>query len=344
MIVAIALCDFSQESMNQSQQATQENKSKKNEDQVEVQNEETPKIKEDSENNNSQQSIKLIETQGKDEKVSEPCQNDQENKEQDNQNDIDQNKQSQKDISGENQKESQSDEQQQEADQQGQLAKQNQTNQQNETQQQDNQTQQMQYLSFKKDDRIIVKYQHPNGWWWGCLLGIRDPKDGYFPSSYVKFSHQIGDDFDDSEKQIDEQEIENMGWSEYAQYAKKNAFDQEVDQQYEKFINESVDKKEQDLQKYLNPGIKGYKKVKIDPSQQDSYKNIQGSYFNQEGDAVYIPIKSQDPLDRAYRQLNHYFNYDSWNDQMNQQRQSKSKPNPNRKKEKNENKFLQKIK
>ncbi|EAS06946.1 SH3 domain protein (macronuclear) [Tetrahymena thermophila SB210] len=343
MIVAIALCDFSQEIMNYSQKASQENKSQKTEDQMKAQNEDSPKIKEDSENNSQQQSIKLDETQGKDEKANEQNENNKEKKEQDNLNSIEQNKQSQNDTP--DLKEAQNDEQKKDVDQQSQNEQQNQTKQeQNETQQQDNQTQQMQYLSFKKDDRIIVKYQHPNGWWWGCQLGIRDPKDGYFPSSYVKFSHQIGDDFDDSEKQIGEHEIENMGWNEYAQYAKKNAFDQEVDQQYEKFINESVDKKEQDLQKYLNPGIKGYKKVKIDPSQQDSYKNIQGSYFSQEGDAVYIPIKSQDPLDRAYRQLNHYFNYDSWNDQMNQQRQSKSKPNPNKKKEKNENKFLQKIK
>ncbi|KAL4469850.1 hypothetical protein ABPG72_013593 [Tetrahymena utriculariae] len=309
---------------------------------MKVQNEDQPKIKEDSDNNMQQQSIKLDEIQAKDQNIS---QKDKEKNEQDNQNGVDQNKQAQKDTPDQNLQEVKGDDQQKDTDQQSQIAQQDQTKpKQNQTQQQDNQTQQMQYLSFKKDDRIVVKYQHPNGWWWGCQLGIRDPKDGYFPSSYVKFSHKIGDDLDENEKQVDEQEIENMGWNDYAQYVKKNAFDQEVDQQYEKFINESVDKKEQDLQKYLNPGIKGYKKVKIDPSQQDSYKNIQGSYFSQEGDAVYIPIKSQDPLDRAYRQLNHYFNYDSWNDQMNQQRQCKSKPNPNKKKEKNENKFLQKIK
>ncbi len=44
--------------------------------------------------------------------------------------------------------------------------------------------------------------------------------------------------------------------------------------------------------------------------------------------------RDHDPVSKANRQLEHYFDYDSWNDQMNKRRPKKGRPNPNKKKNK----------
>lgn len=78
--------------------------------------------------------------------------------------------------------------------------------------------------------------------------------------------------------------------------------------------NNKLDPKEPELEF----GIKGYKKIKIDI---DNKKHILKNPFiiYEEGnDYAYLPIKDQDQTAKAYRQMGYYFNYDQWNDKMNE--------------------------
>lgn len=45
-------------------------------------------------------------------------------------------------------------------------------------------------------------------------------------------------------------------------------------------------------------------------------------------------FKDQEPVTKANRQLDHYFDYDGWNEKMNSRPPKKSKPNPKKKRNK----------
>lgn len=57
-----------------------------------------------------------------------------------------------------------------------------------------------------------------------------------------------------------------MDWKQYAEYVKDKAKSEDISEQYDKFITDTAEGKNRNLEIFLNPGIKGYKKVKIDPA------------------------------------------------------------------------------
>ncbi|KRX07122.1 Src homology-3 domain [Pseudocohnilembus persalinus] len=80
-------------------------------------------------------------------------------------------------------------------------------------------------------------------------------------------------------------------------------------------------------------GVSGYKKIKITAENKESLVNNPQIRFDDIGEYAYVSVKDQSLVSKAYRQMNHYFDYDKWNDQMNQQKQKKGKPDPNKKKD-----------
>jgi len=74
----------------------------------------------------------------------------------------------------------------------------------------------------------------------------------------------------------------------------------------------------------------GYKKIKIHESRSHSVNsNKQGKVLTQT-----VAVKDQSPLSKAYRLLNHYFDYDKWVQEKNLQPAPKAKPDPSKKKAK----------
>lgn len=87
-------------------------------------------------------------------------------------------------------------------------------------------------------------------------------------------------------------------------------------------------------------GILGYKKIKLTDQNSSILANPQIKYADGE-EFAYIPIKSQTPLEKGYRQLNHYFDYDKWVEEMNQNGpKKKSRPDASKKRDKQSKKNL----
>ena len=53
-----------------------------------------------------------------------------------------------------------------------------------------NKNEEIKYLKFAKDDKILTKQVFENGWNFGCVIGDSinpdHAEEGFFPSNYVK--------------------------------------------------------------------------------------------------------------------------------------------------------------
>lgn len=82
-----------------------------------------------------------------------------------------------------------------------------------------------------------------------------------------------------------------MDWNEYAILLKQQAKETDLNDDTRQKL-EDLDDRDILKEGHLKPGIKGYKRVKVDPEKEQNFKGIPGAFFNKEGDTVFIPIKS----------------------------------------------------
>jgi len=193
------------------------------------------------------------------------------------------------------------------------------------------QSQQTQYLFFEPDEFIITTYMNETGWWYGYKdLGDTSTNQqnmGYFPSNYV----QVIEEYDQNSyvnagEALKEQANldEAFTWNDYAKYSYLDDTKILVEERTKKLLDFRAPENRN------SDGIMGYKKIKVHESRSHAINPAKG------GKVVtsQIAVKDQSPVSKAYRQINHYFDYDAWIEERNNNPAPKAKADPAKKKKK----------
>lgn len=218
------------------------------------------------------------------------------------------------------------------------------------------------YISFFKDDLIKVLADGGNGWWYGHIVEDMESlhndaciQKGFFPSTFVQQlkSMDIPDEpsqtqsaylsmqsiileepetiYTQDEQVYDPQDIE------YSSYAKMftdrdTLTIQHREQMRHTMKNQApVETKEDKITKEI---INSYKKFGIDNANPTrAIMRRTGANVGQASQLI-GRYRDNDQGSKATRQLEHFFDYDAWNDQMNANKPKKSKPNLKKKRNK----------
>jgi len=190
-------------------------------------------------------------------------------------------------------------------------------------------TQDTQYLFFDADEFLITTYQNESGWW----CGYKDTGDGgsaqnlgYFPSNFVQVIevYEVPTIVNAEGTEENANMDEAFTWNDYAKYSYLND-DQILVQERTKTLNDFRAPEHRNQE-----GILGYKKIKIHESRSHALNPAKGGKVI----TSQVAIKDQSPVSKAYRQMNHYFDYDAWIEQRNMNPQAKAKADPSKKKTK----------
>lgn len=231
---------------------------------------------------------------------------------------------------------------------------------------------QVKYLFFKKDDLIKATYNAGNGWSYGGIVENfvdmnKIPRiQGFFPITYVQMLSSGEQGEDDSKNATDQLTPEQQQAAKYEEILQKRQKDLEKIASFSEqqqtfdphdsyasfamgsFGNEealTIEYRRKLLARQLNePSEKAGVTPKPDDHRHSSGSNPRGGFGgggfgNKTGNSVQNQKKAvmqsdQSPLAKAYRQINYYFDYENWNDNMNARPPGKGKPNAKFKKKK----------